>query len=1128
MRALTTAQGSRLVQTHSALWWMTLITIGVLPLTVGGCPGSSTPAGLGPVLDDLTGGTDDESPGDVGADPNGPGGDVAGEVVDGLRAEDVLAITPKAARLRVTLRALGDGHGPVEFIVVSAPAVGTLGPIRQTSATAAEVYYTPSSTFTGPAQFSYAIRVGDWQSDPATVHILVYPDVRFVVDPTAGAPGLTVRAQAYTVGGGPLPDGTYTWSFGDETRAGPVTTHADMRYTFRRPGPHRVRLTLTLLGFMIEAGCSQTGVSSDHAVVTVGAYIGGRIREATGRPVSGVQVVAAGIGAATTDTEGRYRVAVPYNWSGRLSPSHPDYTFEPPQRTFREVKLDIDNAGFVATSSHANMPPEAQAQSVTTDVNTPVAIELKATDPENDPLKYIIATLPAHAELTDEGTGHVVQAGELPYALAGAGRRVVYHPETNWSGDDEFAFYAADPTAAGDPAVVSVRVQPLANQPPLLENPCPLVSYIEVDSLESNPANQVSLVAIDPDAELGELVWSLAEPPQHGTATITGSPSSSGEAVIVAYEPAPGFAGQDALSVVVRDRFQAEHYCRWYLYVGGYTVSGVVRGHDGAPRSGVPLVFTGSGASFGINFVTLSGAAGAYSQRVPLHWCGMVATDADHRLDPPERFYPDVVAPITDADYLAFRNHYVAPSGSNQGPGTLAGPFATVQRGADAARPGDTVVLRAGTYDSGSGSATVPVLLIRSGAGGVAGHPVTIRAAAGESVVLDGRAGVTRELVQIQASYVDIEGLELTGARRTALVVMHDGSDTRHVNIRLCHAHRNDYESTWIGGAFRTLGPVQHVVFEDCLSHNNSIGFEFRENPTQTAATAQVPPVAGNVGFSADLPESEWDHWPGWTEYAARYCVFRRCVAFDNQLRDEHSDGFCGRYAIECIVEDNIAFRNTDDNYDLLGATRCVIRRNIGFDANPNQTVEGDGNGLKVGVRGGLDNVAYYNVLFDNPRAGIDMTRTERAEVYNNTSFNNRWFGFWLEAVRATAGGARVLNNICNGNTQGDLGALPASRIVELDYNVVSDANNHNWARPPGPNGFVGMTAGFTNPELTIDVNFPAGATIPQKLEYIRSQVHSKLRLKIGCLCVDSGVEIPGVTEGHLGNGPDRGGIESH
>ncbi|HYQ17251.1 MAG TPA: hypothetical protein VEQ58_15870, partial [Polyangiaceae bacterium] len=43
-------------------------------------------------------------------------------------------------------------------------------------------------------------------------------------------------------------------------------------------------------------------------------------------------------------------------------------------------------------------------------------------------------------------------------------------------------------------------------------------------------------------------------------------------------------------------------------------------------------------------------------------------------------------------------DYYVAPDGDDANDGSLAKPFATIQKGADVAGAGDTVYLRGGTY----------------------------------------------------------------------------------------------------------------------------------------------------------------------------------------------------------------------------------------------------------------------------------------------------------------------------------------------------------------------------------------------------------------------------------------------
>ncbi len=454
--------------------------------------------------------------------------------------------------------------------------------------------------------------------------------------------------------------------------------------------------------------------------------------------------------------------------------------------------------------------------------------------------------------------------------------------------------------------------------------------------------------------------------------------------------------------------------------------------------------------------------------------------------------------------------------------GSENNPYDLIQDAIDIAQPGDTILLQEGDYDSGTTRRATPVIKLH--ASGLAGEPISIRAAEGAEVVIHGQNGTTDILVDLNGSHITLEDIEFTNARRAAVVM---GQNSSHITLRRCYAHHNDYDSAWIGAAFRTIGPVRHILFEECISHNNSGGFQLRESPTQTAGSASVPPVAGNSGHSVDLPESQWDNWDGWTDIAPRWVTIRRCIAFDNALIDEHSDGFGARYAIQCVFEDNIAFRNTDDGFDLLGATRCTARGNIAFDANPYDTVNGDGNGIKIGVRGGLENVAYFNISFDNPRGGLDLADTERPVVINNTAFNNRdWFGIWTEAGRSSIGGD-FRNNISVNNPKGDMGFNGSVAVHRNNHNLMSDDNSHNWSRD-GANNLIGAEPQFLNENLQIDTDFPAGLTIKQKHEFIRAQVYEKLGLETSSPAVDTAEIVEDMNEDFAGEAPDRGAVESN
>ena len=72
--------------------------------------------------------------------------------------------------------------------------------------------------------------------------------------------------------------------------------------------------------------------------------------------------------------------------------------------------------------------------------------------------------------------------------------------------------------------------------------------------------------------------------------------------------------------------------------------------------------------------------------------------------------------------------YYVSPSGVDVNPGSLAAPFRTIQRAANAARAGDVVTVRAGVYRE----------TVRPPRSGTAAAPITFQAYPGEQVTVSG------------------------------------------------------------------------------------------------------------------------------------------------------------------------------------------------------------------------------------------------------------------------------------------------------------------------------------------------------------------------------------------------------
>src|SRR5579884_2126337 len=88
---------------------------------------------------------------------------------------------------------------------------------------------------------------------------------------------------------------------------------------------------------------------------------------------------------------------------------------------------------------------------------------------------------------------------------------------------------------------------------------------------------------------------------------------------------------------------------------------------------------------------------------------------------------------LLEGRVLLSRSWFVAPGGRDSSPGTLAAPFATIQRAASLAQPGDTVFIRGGTYHE----------TVTPARPGSAAAPITFAAYHGEHVTLDGADPIT-------------------------------------------------------------------------------------------------------------------------------------------------------------------------------------------------------------------------------------------------------------------------------------------------------------------------------------------------------------------------------------------------
>jgi hypothetical protein len=148
-----------------------------------------------------------------------------------------------------------------------------------------------------------------------------------------------------------------------------------------------------------------------------------------------------------------------------------------------------------------------------TPVNAPLPVTLEAIDYDGLPdppgaVTYIITSPPEPGNtLTDVGNNHVIDAGELPYALVNGGNQVMYTPTGDYYGTDTFAFRGNDggePPDGGDGNIAAISVLVLFDPP-----------VITTDLLPSGttdaPYGPVTLEAAGGQPELAWEAWQAGE-----------------------------------------------------------------------------------------------------------------------------------------------------------------------------------------------------------------------------------------------------------------------------------------------------------------------------------------------------------------------------------------------------------------------------------------------------------------------------------------------------------------------------------------------------------------------------------------------------------------------------------------
>ncbi|MEJ2700909.1 MAG: Ig-like domain-containing protein [Sedimentisphaerales bacterium] len=401
----------------------------------------------------------------------------------------------------------------ITYSVVTNPSHGSL------TGTPPNLTYAPNPNFSGKDMFTFKANDGAADSGLGTISIMVTPSND---PPTANTESVTVAEDtpASIVLSGVDPDGDpLAYSVVTKPSHGTLSgTEPDVTYT---PNPNFNGQDE--FAFKVNDGT----VDSKPASVSI------RITMVEDPPMAHPATVkvdedkTSPIDLSADDPDGdSLTFKVVRNPShGKLSGTPPNLSFTPDPNfsgtdslvfVASDAKAESEPATLLIEVTPENDPPTAYSDGLTTPEDVPVRIVLAATDPDGDPLTYSIVTEPSNG------------------SLSGTEPNLVYTPNPEFSGQDQFTFSVSDGIADSAPVSVSIKITALED--------APTANDINVE-MKEDTSTEITLTGHDPEGD--PLTYRVTAPPRHG--------KLSGEAPNLTYTPDPNFSWLDSFSFAASD-----------------------------------------------------------------------------------------------------------------------------------------------------------------------------------------------------------------------------------------------------------------------------------------------------------------------------------------------------------------------------------------------------------------------------------------------------------------------------------------------------------------------------------------------------------------------------------------------
>jgi parallel beta-helix repeat protein len=389
----------------------------------------------------------------------------------------------------------------------------------------------------------------------------------------------------------------------------------------------------------------------------------------------------------------------------------------------------------------------------------------------------------------------------------------------------------------------------------------------------------------------------------------------------------------------------------------------------------------------------------------------------------------------------AAATYYVSPAGSDSSPGSEASPWKTIQKAANTLRPGDTVLIRQGTY---------PERVVPANSG-TEGNWITYRNYGSETVVIDAESGARDFCIRVVGkSYLHFAGLSLQGASSAGLLVM---DDAHHVVADGLNCHNNRFGIRLYGGT----APVSFITVQNCtLNANTGHGIYLYKKVYDSIVGPHNVITNNGYGESHYGIEIETDYPGVQSDGARRITVVNNEVAYNNvqgmQTWNAVWVWITGNYfhhngATGIQIEDGSENIVVDDNRSEYNAQTWEYETGIWIDDTVNAAVRRNflrGNKIGLMITSSTRVNVRNNVILENNRGvpnvinarGLNIARScvDITAVHNSLYRNGApESGKGAVTIYDVTAPAVFRNNIVAGTTS------PYDLWVAQDY--VSDNN---------------------------------------------------------------------------------------